>query len=48
MFQRLLLGIMLLVAGFVFGWQIRANLAIKDCEQAGGTWNPPGICAGAR
>ena len=48
MFQRLLLGLMLIAAGLVAGWQLRANLAIKECEAAGGNWSPPGICTGAR
>ena len=48
MFQRLLLGLMLLAAGFVFGWQMRAEMAIGDCVRAGGAWAEPGVCAGVR
>ena len=48
MFQRLLLGLMLLAAGFVFGWQMRAEMAIGDCVRAGGAWVEPGVCAGVR
>ena len=48
MFQRLLLGVMLLAAGFVFGWQMRAEMAIRDCTRAGGGWVEPGVCSGVR
>ena len=46
MAERLLLGLMLLGAGFVFGWQIRADLAAKECAAAGGVWVEPGVCSG--
>ena len=48
MFQRLVLGLMLLVSGFVAGWLVREHLANQDCVAAGGQWVPPGICTGAR
>ena len=48
MVHRLVLGVMLLIAGFVFGWQMRAEIAVGDCARAGGAWVEPGVCAGVQ